>query len=411
MYAETTGTSYGWNATAFFIALTMGCFLARFETGNIAFGIIGISIGAATCASLHRQILGGVQSFPWLFSGLAAVIAFGFYNGPGSDYRSLYYGAAGGVAIFLSYYLASRKDHAAVIISTGVLFSFYAALLILMPFKGVHPDAFNHYFPNTSRNGIGAVLIFSQIFYSAARYIRDGRPPLVTPVATLLLCVLLYGRSGTLFSYTLVVVSCLAAVRSQKLLAVAALVVSTVVMAIVLSPAVTNSMLATPDVVAHQSSVRPGDDLALAAPEDQPNPGVSEWRRGLESIRPTMIKEYLVSLQPVDWLLGGRLAASPAISEYNMNPHNSFIRGHAYFGMPYLLLIGAILLHALYEGVRRRQWFLPALMLTFAARSFFDTSGLFDLFDIGFFFAYFSLVGIPVRSAEGTIKSAILGGT
>jgi hypothetical protein len=69
--------------------------------------------------------------------------------------------------------------------------------------SGFTPSSFNNIFPGASRNFVSAFLIFIQMFYIVAYFRERNKIPLYTPIVTFIFCVVMYGRSGVLFSFIL----------------------------------------------------------------------------------------------------------------------------------------------------------------------------------------------------------------
>lgn len=377
----------------FLILATLILFVFRFLTGFVGFGLLGIA-SAGLYASMRIELVKAVVRDQPIISGLFFLCALvAMFHGPETAWRSAYYAATGGACILAAYTLSNGRVDA-LLVARVLLFGFFASVIVLVPFKGISPENFNDYFPNSSRNGISGNLIFLQVFYSVAFYLRHKRAPLVTPVATLVLCVFLYGRSGTLFAAGLVLVSCIQAMRPRRHLALSACAATIVIMALVLSPTLKFIDLpdeTAPEIISTEVQHSEGSDPVGSTVDTASDPGVSEWRRGLETIRTTMLREYIEGMTPLEFMLGRNMASAPTIAEYHLNAHNAYIRGHSYFGAAYLALIIGILGLAAWNAYKTGGWFILALMGVFAARAFLDAFALFDLFDVGFFFAAFSL--------------------
>ena len=387
-------------------------FLLRFLTGEVLFGLLGLTAFCGYAALNASLVIAFGRNHRWLVASAGAMLLVALVNGAEYQGRTIYYLAVG-CSVAFACHAMTEKTELALVIARGLLFGFVAIVVAYMPFKGINPDDFNHYFPNSSRNGISAFLLFFQIFYSAAYYLKHRRAPLVTPMMTLLLCIPLYGRSGTLIAAAIVVVSCIAVARTQRWQAIAAAFGTAAIMAIVLFPDIVH-LPELPEALPEAVVTAPVDPTAPPAPvapqvvppapaqtvqqappqvitTPAPDPGISEWRRGLRTVRTTMAAEYISILTPMDLLLGASLSSAPSIAAHGLNPHNSFIRGHAYFGVPYLLMMIGMFVSAAMAAWRTGHWFLFALMVVFAARAYLDAFALFDLFDFGFFFSYFSL--------------------
>jgi hypothetical protein len=98
----------------------------------------------------------------------------------------------------------------------------------------------------------------------------------------------------------------------------------------------------------------------------------------LETSRLAIYKSYIGNLNFSDIIIGEDFRKSELILEYNSNPHNSFIRGHSYFGITYIIWLIYLIDILIKNNADYKFTFL--IMLIFA-RGFFDTSILPGFFD------------------------------
>lgn len=380
----------------------LGLLACRYFTGDIVFAIAGIAVLTAAALLNHHAIREMVTRNKIVAGLFALVLAMSLVNAEWTAFRSLYYVGVGGLLI-MSGYLLSLSGRA-LQVAGSLLGLFYALLLLSAPFRGILPDDFNNYFPSSSRNGISANLIFIQIFYSAAYYARHRRAPWLTPLVTFAICVLLYGRSGTMVSAGIVAVTCLQNFRHMPARSTASAAVTAAVMSVLIFAPYLPAQIAGIDAstyaqdhelaevaVVHYGTTMTGDvDL----------PSLSEFRMGLYTVRLKLLSAYAAGITPAEVITGRPLTDVPLMRHYGFNPHNSFIRGHAYFGLPYLLLLVAFGLSALRGAIHQRQFLVLSLMALFAGRAFFDAFALFDIFDVGFFYCYF-LLKLPCDAVAG----------
>lgn len=372
--------------SAIVLHAVVAAFALRYITGFVGFGAVGALSAAAYIALNPDTVRRLFQEQRLLVIGMLAVTALSVWSGPMYAWRPTYYALLGWCSIVVAFEY-SKNNANALQASRLLYFGFLAALCLLAPIKGVSPEAFNTYFPNSSRNGISAALIFLQVFYSAACFIRTGRAPSITPILTFAICVMLFGRSGIMVSAAIVAVTVAQNLRAAPVKSIAsAMVAGSVLITVTLFPMLP-AELAAPPVAANEQMEAPSNGLG----DRVDDPALSEFRLGLYSIRSVMMAEYVQRLTPSTVLFGVPLTSVPWIAEYRGNAHNSFLRGHAYFGLPYLLLIGGIIGVALKSGWHQRQFFVLSLMLLFSGRAFFDSVALFDVFDVGFFYCFFLL--------------------
>lgn len=358
-------------------------FALRYITGSVGFAFFGIVMSVLYLVLnpiVVHQILRG---WLWVVLGMTAITAIALWNGDLYAWRPAYYSALGWCTLLIAHEYACGRA-SALNGSRLLLFGFLGILTLMAPFKGVSPEAFNHYFPSSSRNGVSGALIFFQIFYSAAYFWKERRAPAITPMLTFAICVALFGRSGIIVSAAIVAATVLQNVRTAPVKSIASALVTGAVLVIVVF---------FPLLPADLAEVPRGDSgiISNGLGDRVDDPALSEFRLGLYSIRNVMMAEYLARLSPQTILLGVPLHTVPWIAEYGGNAHNSYLRGHAFYGVVYLVFMLAVAVAATAGAMRHRQPFPLALMACFAGRAYFDSFALFDVFDIGFFYCFFVL--------------------
>ncbi len=102
--------------------------------------------------------------------------------------------------------------------------------------------------------------------------------------------------------------------------------------------------------------------------------------------RVQMVTEYIQSLSGAEILIGGE--HGPLAIEHNMNPHNSFIRGHYFFGLPYIFLIFALSLTAVLRGLMAgvKGLAINFFIILFLFRSYYDAVAFPSITDFVFFY-------------------------
>lgn len=179
--------------------------------------------------------------------------------------------------------------------------------------------------PNSSANGVTSYMVLLQANYCIVNYAHMRRTSLLTALATLAICIVGFGRGSILSAAAIVVVglACrfsLARRGRANLVALAILI--------------TGAYLA----------VRYAEQIHIFVSVN------TKIGSGLFDVhRYRMINEYLDKIDAVTLWTGASYAGTSIVSEYNNNPHNSFIRAHYIFGVPYLALLFAIppyLIHA-----------------------------------------------------------------
>lgn len=367
----------------------------RALTAPLVIPLAGMLALAANIAAEPRILVEFYRNNKAIAVCLGLVVLFSLINATEYHYRTIYYGLLGVSSVLIGYQIA--KSGRALYLATILYVSFVLILIVCAAMFGWSPDDISDYFPPVSRNGIAFIATVLQIFYSAAYFRAKGKAPLFTPILTLAICVACYGRSGTGFAFILLAVSCAQAIIGARSLAkpTASLAAGIALMAYALiGPQIAETIADSPEFA--QINPMDGSEM-LSGPVTEPALNSNWSYAGFQSIRWAMASEYLSALGPKSILLGGDMSKSPLIEAYNMNPHNSFIRGHAYFGIAYLALTIAVAFSILTQ-MRPENLFLIAMLAIYAGRAFFDAFALFDTLDFVFFFSLFSLG--PIERAE-----------
>jgi hypothetical protein len=169
--------------------------------------------------------------------------------------------------------------------------------------------------PNSSSNGITSYLIVLQANYCLARFLTRRKPTLITPALTLAVCVVGYGRGSLLAAVGILLVNAVALLEWRRPLRSAALLCAAAVMGA-------------------WAAADHGEELAAFVDANTKiGAGLSDDHREQQ------IGEYLDKIDAVTLLTGADYKGTSIETAYNNNPHNSYIRAHHIFGLPYLLLM------------------------------------------------------------------------
>lgn len=233
-----------------------------------------------------------------------------------------------------------------------VLFSLFVLFKIVTLGLG-NPDAYNNIFENGSRNYVSAILIF---FLSLLILIYDKDRKEISffyPFFTLLLSVLLYGRSGIVITFILV----LFIVFRGKILSLKYFTI------IILS-------LLIPVIIIYF-----GESSSFA-------------EHGVDSGRFKMLEQYFDGIgSNYSELFFGRNVEDccVTIAIFEGNPHNSFIMGHIRYGIVHTILSLIVMLYIFSS----RYWVYIFCGLVFYIRISLDLLGLFTPFDIVLYYILF----------------------
>ena len=251
--------------------------------------------------------------------------------------------------------------------------SLIAAQLILLAYVasiGLADYPLENLFSHTSSNGITSALILIQVNYSTVKYLVTRRASLLTSTLTLIVCLIGFGRASILAAAAVVLVNLLFQLswRSHWRALTTALLIASVSAAV--------HFAGDHDIVRLvQANTKIGAGL-----HDEP--------------RERMITDYLDQIDAGTLITGASYHGTSIEAEFSGNPHNSYIRAHHIFGLPYLLsmlLLPVLLLwHREQPTLRLYSVCMLAIVLT---RSFSEPLLFPTPFDFYFFAICFALGG------------------
>ena len=165
--------------------------------------------------------------------------------------------------------------------------------------------------PNSSSNGVTSYLILLQVNYCVLRFLLDRKSCVLTSLVTLVICFVGYGRASLVAAVLILGANLLAVAWTVRRGRSARIVLSLVVVSVGWLPF--------------------ADEMAGFI-EDRTKIGA-----GFEDeARTAIIDDYLGRIDPLSFMFGADYDGTSIEREYNNNPHNSFIRAHHFFGLPYL---------------------------------------------------------------------------
>lgn len=233
---------------------------------------------------------------------------------------------------------------------------------------GVQGFPLENMIPDSSSNGITSYLIILQANFCVASYLIRRKIPVFTPLLTLAICVVGYGRGSILSAVMIIVINIIAfSVRNGG----------------------RNFLMATGLCAVLVMAY--GDDITLFVEAN------TKIGSGLyDGSREAMIKEYgnLLERDEYKIITGADYKGTVIDSDYYGNPHNSYIRAHHIFGLPFLLLVLSFpFLASRGQGIAARVYpfALLAVMLFRAATEPILFPTMLDVF----FFSTCFLMGMP----------------
>lgn len=349
------------------VGLLLSAALLRYMTGLELFSPLYVALAAMMPLIIgfgrycHARPISWILLLLLALSVMVSMLNFGAYS-----FRGLFYA----LTIFISAWtgLALANDERVDLFPAArvVLLMFFAFFAFKAVTVGYSPEMINLYLANSSRNAVAAIVIFLQLFYCATYFIRHAKFPKVTPVITLLICLLCFGRSGVLFGIMLVLLPWVHYFFQARKLS--ARFITFMLFILVILPVAVVQLNIVDRIISETNFEG----------------------RGFESPRIAMYEEYVSDMSLPHLILGRPFDGMTTIERYEDNPHNSFILGHHFMGLPFLawfLLTFFITL----SGLLRRndaRW-LFAVCILFMGRTSLDILSLPGLFDIIFFYVFF----------------------
>lgn len=224
-----------------------------------------------------------------------------------------------------------------------------------------------------SSNGITSYLIIMQANYSAFRFLVQRRASTLTAIATLVICVVGYGRGSILASIFILVINLLSYISWRTIGGgIARALGGAAVLGLV--------------------ALLYSDDIALFLEANTKLGG------GLfDEARERILIDYVGRLDPLTVFSGGSYEGTSIVSDFRGNPHNSYIRAHHVFGLPYLaVLLMFPLVLAWSRQALTVKLFLGALLVAILFRASTEPLMFPTLFDFYFFALCFGL-SAPAR--------------
>lgn len=213
----------------------------------------------------------------------------------------------------LTAYLLTRSPDSYFFGSRIVLAVSLTMVMAYLATTGVHGFPLENMIPDSSSNGITSYLVVLQANYCIAKYLVRRTLPTITPLLTLAICIVGYGRGSILAAVMIIVIGLIAYSfknGSRHFLLAAGLCGALV--------------------------VGFGNEITLFVEAN------TKIGSGLyDASRETMIKQYLGRLERDEYKIvtGSDYRGTDIDTEYRGNPHNSYIRAHHLFGLPFLMFV------------------------------------------------------------------------
>ncbi len=249
------------------------------------------------------------------------------------------------------------------------------AILAYLSKSGLESFPLEDILPQSSSNGVTSYMIVLQANYCLMQFLLHRKPALFTSAVTLAICVVGYGRGSILASASLLVVSivsCISWQRPARAIGTVAVIASIVAIAALWYSEEISFFI--------EANTKIGSGL-------------------YDQHRDQIITEYLAKIDASSILIGVDYRGTSVDTEYNNNPHNSFIRGHHIFGLAYIV---SMLLVPLALSRRKHQFSVKAFSSAVFAIVLFRAFTEPVLFPTLFDFYYFSMAFALGRSGNAS---------
>ncbi len=244
---------------------------------------------------------------------------------------------------------------------------FYMLFLIFLWANFLHlgfkdPDLYNDIFTNNSRNVVSAFLILITILVGITFHIKQLKQPLTIYFITLLSSIILFGRSGIAASFVLF---CYGLFNNYGKRSYWLIILLPIIIFL---------------VIQYYSQI----EFFLSEE--------TSFKYGIESPRSYMLDQYLhrISSSSRDVLFGRDYKeCCSIIASYGFNPHNSFIVGHARYGIFHAIFFTLITSTAFFYVVYSKKSiiFIFFILLIYSRYSL-DQLGLFSPIDFVLFYIF-----------------------
>ena len=210
-------------------------------------------------------------------------------------------------------YVLTRRMTVYLSASRWSLLAAQAAVGVYLAYVGLEDFPLENMLPDSSSNGVTSYLVLLQANYCIVHFAVRRRTSVLTSLVTLAICIVGFGRGSLIAAAAILAINVLFTpllkTRAQALLATALIVVA-----------------------AAGTYVRFEEEL-VGFVETNTKIGV-----GLEDEpRERIIRDYLGRIDAWSLLVGADYRGTAIEDDYNGNPHNSYIRAHHLFGLPYVL--------------------------------------------------------------------------
>lgn len=264
---------------------------------------------------------------------------------------------------FNLYYLASKY--------TLILFQVFILGFVLLEGFDNYPIVvpLENLVKDSSANGITSYSILLQVNFSLISFIYKRKFTFITTFLTLIIALVSYGRGSILSASLILLTNFIVYIFSKSSLKIALLIVSSILIVFIVQYLYSEQI---------KLFLEANTKLSAGLVDDS---------------RSRIISDYIGRINFKSFFLGAEYGNSIIETEFNGNPHNSYIRAHHIFGLSYLLLIIFVPFIFIFRFNRSLNeiFFSLLLLLILIFRSFSEPIIAPTLLDFYFFAIFFIL--------------------
>lgn len=329
------------------VIASMTMYLLKLITGNDIFLTLYICLSISSIVPMI--LIKANVSIKYLVSvllSISIIIFFSFFSSS-YDLQSAFIGATY-ITTTVILLWATHESRNELFIAR---FIFYSLLVYIAPFivtYGIsNPDAYNDILSGASRNMVSALIIVFSCFHIASYVKLKRKYPIFVPLASFVCCFMLFGRSGIVISFFILSI-CAINVFDKKYTAILLCMIA---------------FLVVYYYVDISEYIMTKTNFAV----------------GTDSQRSTMLSQYTSNMSLSDVVFGNEYSrCCSEIVRFDNNPHNSFLNGHARYGLSHAIIVLSLVAIAFKKSTKLSI----ALLIAILSRYSVDQIGLFSPIDL-----------------------------
>ncbi len=275
------------------------------------------------------------------------------------------------IVVFLSLvsaFILTRDLHVYLFASRWLLIGTLTSIFIYLSNTGLENFPLEEMIPGgSSSNGVTSYLIIAQINYCIVRYVVTRKTSLLTPMLTLFVCYVGFGRASLLAALAIIFINAVICPSKKYRFLV-----------IILFGMILINLYSNYEA-----------DITYLINTTKLGAGLYDQHREQQLI------SYLSNIDAITFLTGASYYGTVIADTYFGNPHNSYIRAHHIFGILYLLTMIFFPLIVLSFRVLALRLFYPmTLILILLFRAITETILFPTMLDIFFFASCFAMLNL-----------------